>query len=51
MVFYEAVGDHKCGPEMRKQLNVPEEVCVYVHVTCFSQGTGLMVVSGHTVCT
>lgn len=28
VVFYEAVGEHKCGKEMRKELNIPDEVCV-----------------------
>ena len=26
MVFYEQVGEHKCGKEMRKELNASEEV-------------------------
>ena len=28
VVFYEAVGDHKCGKEMRKELNISEEASV-----------------------
>ena len=28
-MFYEAVGDHKCREEMRRELNIPEEVCLH----------------------
>ena len=34
VVFYETIGEHSCGKEMRKELNAPDEVSVYTTGKC-----------------